>query len=181
MSLQAQRVGLFLAVAAFVVAGASCRSSSAKSSGSTISSAGAAASTPTEAGLRAAATAYASAFLTGSYKDVSNALDPSCAESGPSSSGLASGDAWLRRFRLALKREVGIDAATVKIRGVAVRNYTGRAGDAEAQYALAQSAVGNDNWNSYAFSDGRWHIAGCDLKAPIGGQDTPAKPKASTP
>jgi hypothetical protein len=130
-----------------------------------------------EAGLRSAATAYANAFLTGSYRDLIVVLDPTCAPNGAklSSSQLAAGNATLQRFRLALKRQTGINPADIKIHGVAVRNYTGRAGQAEAEYALPAAFVGNDNWNRYAYSGGRWHIAGCDLIAPIGGQSTTSK------
>jgi hypothetical protein len=126
---------------------------------------------PSEAGLRSAATAYANAFLTGSYRDLIVVLDPNCAPKGVtrSSSQLASGNSALQRFRLALKRQTGVNVSDIKIRGVTVRNFIGQAGEAEVQYALPTAVVGNDNWNSYAYSGGRWHIAGCDLKAPIGG------------
>jgi hypothetical protein len=137
---------------------------------------------PTEAGLRAAAITYANAFLTGTYRDVIAVLDPSCVPKNGTalSSRLALGDAELHRFQLLVEQRIGLDAAKIEIRTVDLRNYQGRAGEAQAQYGLPASVEGNDNWNSYAYSGNQWHIAGCDLKFPIGGQSTSKMAVATT-
>ena len=135
----------------------------------------------TEAGLQAAATAYANAFLTGTYLDVFAVLDPHCVATGGTipRSLIAAWNTELQTFRSVFKRETGIDEALVVIRGVAVRDYTGSTGQAEVQYTLPESVAGNDNWNAFAFTDRYWHLDGCDLKAPIGGQASAAS--GSTP
>ena len=86
----------------------------------------------------------------------------------------------LHRFQLLVKQRTGLDAAKIEIRTVELRNYQGRAGEAQAQYGLPASVEGNDNWNSYAYSGGRWHIAGCDMKFPMGGQSISKMAVATT-
>jgi hypothetical protein len=136
---------------------------------------------PSEQGLRAAATTYADAFLDGSYRDLVMVLDPTCASTGARvlGSDLAVGNTMLQQFRLTLKSQAGSHAADIKVQSVSVRYYTGRSGEAKAQYALPPAIVGNDNWNRYAYNGGRWHIAGCDLRLPIGGQSTSATAAAT--
>jgi hypothetical protein len=137
---------------------------------------------PTEAGLRAAAIAYANAFLRGSPGDVIAILDPKCASmrvNTPGSQTAANGE--LRRFRVALQRHTGVDPSRIQVRNVDVRAFRGTSGDAQATYGLPVAAEGNDNWNSYAYSRGRWYISGCDLKFPIGGRSTSAVSTTTTP
>jgi hypothetical protein len=55
-----------------------------------------------------------------------------------------------------------------------VRNYDDLTGEAEARYGLGTKVEGNDNWNDYAFSHGRWHIAGCTMKFPMFGHGSTA-------
>ncbi len=128
----------------------------------------------TQAGLRTAAIEYANSFLKGSYGDLIAVLDPECVPKGQAelSTRIALGDTELRRFRVLVKQHTGIDPAKLAITVVDIRNFTPTTGEAEAHYGLPISVEGNDNWNSYAFSGGRWHIDGCPMKFPMGGQGT---------
>jgi hypothetical protein len=139
-------------------------------------------SDPSEAGLRSAATAYAMAFLRGSSRDLVKVLDPACVPRTPDAlrARAALGDAELRGFRRLVKRYTGLDAADVKIRSVDVSNYQGRTGDAEAHYGLPTAVEGNDNWNSYMFSQGHRHTAGCPMQAPMFGHGSSSGPDAPT-
>ncbi len=157
------------AFAPFFAVGVSCGGSVTVSSDAATSSSRT--NEPSEDGIRAAAIAYANAFLTGSSTDVVAVLDPGCIPTGMtiSSAQIADFDAELERLREGLTARAGIEPAAIEIRGVVVRNFTGRAGEAEVQYSLPVEATGNDNWNSYALSEGHWHIAGCEIHWPIGG------------
>jgi hypothetical protein len=137
---------------------------------------------PSEAGLRSAATAYANAFFRGSYRDLLKVLDPACVPRNRDDlrARVAGGDAELRGFRRLVKHYTGIDAADIKIRSVDISKYQGRTGDAETHYGLPTAIEGNDNWNSYAFSRGRWHIAGCPMKFPMFGHGSSSGPDAPT-
>jgi hypothetical protein len=137
---------------------------------------------PTEDGLHAAAITYTNAFLLGSYRDLITVLDPTCVPKTATAlnARIALGDAELRHFQALVKQHSGIDATKIEIRTVDVRNFQGRAGDAQAEYGLPVAVEGNDNWNSYAYSGGRWHIAGCDMKFPMGGQGS-GKSATNTP
>jgi hypothetical protein len=143
-----------------------------------VESAAASLSDPTEAGLRAAATAFANAFLHGTLRDVFKVLDPTCVPK--LRSRLALGNAELQGFRRLVKHYTGIDAADIKVRNVEVSNYDVRTGDAETHYGLPTAVEGNDNWNTYAFSHGRWHIAGCAIVLPMLGHGSSSGPDAPT-
>lgn len=170
-----------IVVGAVALVGAGCHGSSSTSAPTT-GKAAQAIHQPTEAGLKAAATAYANAFLTGTYRDLVAVLDPSCmpTDKAALSTRLGLGDAELHRFQQLVKQRTGIDAAKIEIRTVDLRNVHGKAGDAEAKYGLPAAVEGNDNWNSYAYSGSQWHIAGCDLKFPMGGQSTDAASATTT-
>ena len=99
-----------------------------------VESAAASLTNPTEAGLRAAATAFANAFLHGSLRDLFKVLDPACVPKLRSQ--LALGNAELQGFRRLVKRRTGIDAADIKVRSVEVSNYDIRTGDAQTHYGL---------------------------------------------
>jgi len=161
-----------LALAAITAATASCGGSSSDSSVAIQNSSQQA--DLSEDGIRAAAIAFANAFFTGSVLDVAAVLDPSCAPEDwtPSSEEIASADAELARLRQGLEARAGIDAAAIAIRGVVIRNFTGDAGEAEVQYSVPIEVTGNDNWINYAFDAGQWHVAGCDIRWPIGGSST---------
>jgi hypothetical protein len=76
----------------------------------------------------------------------------------------------LRRFRLLVKEHTGETTSEIKVESVKIRNFRfGRSGGAEVQYDLPASVGGNDNWNTYAFSGGKWHYEGCALGPSIGG------------
>lgn len=158
------------AVAVAAAVSASCGGSSSSLSGATTSSSRQAG--PNEEGIRAAAMAYANAFLTGSYADVERVLDPSCIPTGVTASDdqIASASAELERLRQGLTARAGIDPAAITIRGVAVRYLTGDAGQAEVRYSVPIEVAGNDNWISYSFDRGHWHVAGCQIRWPIGGR-----------
>ena len=143
-----------------------------------IESAAASLTNPTEAGLQAAATAFANAFLHGSLRDLFKVLDPACVPKLRSRRALE--NAELQGFRRLVKRYTGIDAADIKVRSVEVSNYDVRTGDAQTHYGLPTAVEGNNNWNTYAFSRGRWHIAGCPMVLPMLGSGSPSGPDAPT-
>jgi hypothetical protein len=82
----------------------------------------------------------------------------------------------LRAQRAEMEHYLGVPLSSIRITGVQVRDVTSTSGDAEVDYALPASVVGNDNWVSYAYQDGQWKVANC--QAPIGGQSS--SPSASS-
>jgi hypothetical protein len=134
----------------------------------------------TDAGLRSAATAYANAFLTGSYDDVIPMLDPACLPERMSNQELALARRRWAGYQDALSKVAGVDLADIEIRRVEVRNGDGLAKEAQVEFSLAASVAGNDNWIRYAFLDGAWHLRGCVLKLPIGGHSTGANSPTTT-
>jgi hypothetical protein len=137
---------------------------------------GAGASSPTAKGtpgLKAAARAWSRAFLTGTVANIRSMEGASCL-SGPSVAPTVA-EGYLRAERTAMERELGVPLASIRIKGVEVRDVTATTGDAEVHYALPASVVGNDNWVSYGYQDGRWKVTDCH--APIGGESSsPSKP-----
>ena len=174
------------AVSAMVATG--CGASSLKTSSTTAAASSVAITIsesvhePTQAGLKAAAIEYAYAFLKGSYRELIAVLDPACVPTGQAelSARIALGDRELRRFQGLVKQHTGIEPAKLAITVVDIRNFTATAGEAEAHDGLPVSVEGNDNWNSYAFSGGRWHIDGCSMKFPMGGQGTEGSAVSAT-
>ena len=138
---------------------------------------------PTEAGLRAAAIAYATAFLTGTARDLIAIGDPRCVPMhGPAfAAGLARANGDLRRFRFDVRQHTGTDARHIQIQSVDVRHYHTTAGQAETQYGLPIAIEGNDNWNSFTYSAGQWHLAGCNVNLPMGGQSPSAAAAPTAP
>ena len=120
------------------------------------------------AGLRAAATAWSHTFLTGTLADIHDMQGASCRTGNHVSPTVAEG--YLRATRAAMEHDVGVPLSSIRITGVLVRNVTTSTGDAEVQYALPASVVGNDNWVSYAYQDERWKVTNCN--APIGGESS---------
>jgi len=86
-------------------------------------------------------------------------------------------EAYLKAQRAEMERYLAVPLASIRIRGVEVRDVTATTGDAEVHYALPASVVGNDNWVSYGYQDGQWKVTDCH--APIGGESS--SPVASTP
>jgi len=78
--------------------------------------------------------------------------------------------AYLKATRAEMEHYLGVPLGSIRITGVLLRNVTATTGDAEVQYALPASIVGNDNWVSYAYQDGQWKVTDCD--APIGGESS---------
>ena len=76
-------------------------------------------------------------------------------------------ESYLSAMRTAVEHYLGTPLRSVRITGVRVRNVTAESGDAEVQYALPASVVGNDNWVSYGYQEGTWKVTSCH--APIGG------------
>jgi hypothetical protein len=120
------------------------------------------------AGLRTAATAWSHAFLTGTLADIHSMQGASCRTGNHVSPTVV--QAYLKATRLEMEHYVGVPLSSIRITGVQVRNVTATSGDAEVQYALPASVVGNDNWVSYAYQDGQWKVTDCD--APIGGESS---------
>jgi hypothetical protein len=120
----------------------------------------------TKAGLRAVGHGFAHAWLAGTAADILNTGGPYCASKA--SGTTKQQEAELKRLRASIKRETGVAASAIKITGVAVRNYTRSAAEAEVQYDLPVAKAGNDNWIAYKYAHGRWEVADCTL-LPIGG------------
>jgi hypothetical protein len=72
--------------------------------------------------------------------------------------------------RAEMEHYLAVPLASIRITGVQVRDVTATTGDAEVQYALPASVVGNDNWVSYGYQYGQWKETDCH--APIGGEST---------
>ena len=163
-----------IALLAVVVPLAACSSSSAHSTGNVGTP-----RDPSAAGLRAAATAYAYAYLRGTPSDLLAVIDPAACATSPSQKAklkalpraallgeLAKG---LNQFRSAFERLAAMKSDRVTVKHVIVRNVARGHGEAEALYGLPSRIQGNDNWNTYAYRGGSWRIAGCDSTYPIGG------------
>lgn len=161
----------------WVVVGGLALICAACSTGSTSSSA---LPSPTDSGttgLRAAATTWSNAFLTGTVADIRSMEGASC-HSTPTVSPTAV-ETYLRGMRAAMEHHLGAALGSIRITGVQVRNVTATTGDAEVHYALPATVVGNDNWVSYGYQDGQWKVTNCH--APIGGESTSTSASASTP
>ena len=127
------------------------------------------------AGLWAAATAWSNAFLTGTLVDIRSMEGAPCLSTTTANSTVM--ESYLRGMRAAMEHHLGAPLGSIRITGVQVRNVTATTGDAEVQYALPASVVGNDNWVSYGYQGGQWKVTNCH--APIGGESQSAS--ASTP
>ena len=79
--------------------------------------------------------------------------------------------------RAEMERALGVPLPSIKISGVRVRDVTAASGEAEVRYALPASVVGNDNWVSFGYQDGRWKVTSCH--APIGGESSSPSASAS--
>jgi len=114
-----------------------------------------------QASLRAAAVAWAKAWLTPVPAEIYE-MSPQC---GPhATTTLSQRD--LAKYREDIRREFGVNPIA-RIRGVLTRNVTASSGEAEVQYDLPVSVVGNDNWVTYERSGDQWKVADCI--GPIGG------------
>jgi hypothetical protein len=129
--------------------------------------------------VRAAARAWAKAFLTGSVGDIRRMQGPECTPSTAPKYPAGFLEKYLRAERVALARHLGRPLNRVRIRSVRVRNVTTTSGEAEVVYDLPEDKVGNDNWVTYRLHDGRLRVADCN--APIGGESSAASaPTSST-
>ena len=161
--------GWFLALASVLCA--------ACASGSTASSPPASSQDPGTAGLRAAARAWSDAFLTGTVADIRNIEGASCLSGTPTFSP-ALLEAYLRGMRAEMEHHLGVPLSSIRITGVQVRNITATTGEAEVEYALPPSVVGNDNWVTYQYHGGQWKETNCH--APIGGESQPSAASTSS-
>ena len=129
-------------------------------------------------GLRAAARAWSEAFLTGTVADIRNMEGASCLSGTPTYSR-AFLEAYPKRMRAEMAHYLGVPLGSIRITGVRVRNATATRGEAEVEYALPASVVGNDNWVTYRFQEGQWKETNCH--APIGGESQSSKASVSSP
>ena len=125
-------------------------------------------------GLREAARAWSKAFLTGTVANIRSSEGAACL-STPTVTPTVE-EAYLRAERAAMAHHLGVPLASVRVDGVQVRDVTATSGDAEVQYVLPASVVGNDNWVSYGYQDGKWKVTDCH--APIGGESSSASASA---
>ena len=163
-----------------VVAMSGCGSSSGHAApsvtASTTTSLQSSRANPSHDSLRTAARAYANAYLTGAIDDIVNLEGPECL------TGVKPTPALERRagaaLRAKLQRYLGVVPSSVKIRGVRTRNVTATSGEAEVEYDLPVSAVGNYNWVTYELHSGKWKVADCN--APIGGSGSSSSVATTT-
>src|ERR1700691_2748200 len=80
------------------------------------------------AGLRAAATAWSHAFLTGTLADIHSMQGASCRSGNHVSPTVV--DAYLKAMRLEMEHYVGVPLSSIRITGVQIRNVTATTGDA---------------------------------------------------
>jgi hypothetical protein len=128
-----------------------------------------AAPTPSDqsaAGLRAAATAWAHAFLTGTLADIQFMEGTECL-SHPNPAVAAT---YLRGMRAVMERHAGVPLGSIRVVRVETRNITATTGQAEDQYNLPSGRAGNDNWVTYTYENGMWKVSNCH--APIGGESS---------
>jgi hypothetical protein len=124
----------------------------------------------TDESVKAAALAYARAYLSGSATDLYNMQGPECrSDMKLSTDNKAAADDLLREMRQDLEQQLGMPARAIeaKILGVVPRNVTATTADAEVRYGLPESVTGNDNWVTYERINGSWKVQNCH--APIGG------------
>jgi hypothetical protein len=124
-------------------------------------------------GVQAAAISWATAFLTGTVADIQEMEGRQCTSNSPHfSPTLLAG--YLKVTRRSMEQSIGIPLDRIRITGVVTRNVASTQGEAEVQYDLPSSKVGNDNWVTYQVEDGRWKESSCT--APIGGvSQTPSR------
>jgi hypothetical protein len=174
-----------MATAAAGLALAGCGSGNTTSTGAGTSVASttvprSSASHPTSSdGVRAAALAWAHAFLTGTPLDIYNLQGPECLTGvKPTPANIPAAAAALQQERSGLEQHVGMSMAAVqaKITGASVRNVTDTTAEATVEYDLPASVTGNDNWVTYELIDGKWKVQDC--RPPFGGSGDSASGSA---
>jgi len=126
-------------------------------------------------GLRAAALSWSHAFLTGTVADIRNMEGTQC-RSVPTVSPTVV-KAYLKGMRAELQHYLGAPLHSIRIAGVRTRNVTATTGNAEVEYRLPASVVGNDDWVSYGYQHGKWKVTNCH--APIGGESSSSSASSS--
>ena len=166
-------LGISVVVAALAMSSCGSGSSTAAGNPSTSSSSSTLYSSNGSDGLQRAAVAWAKAYLTGTALDQLGVQGPECVSGGPpklTPANIRAAESALRQHRAQLQQHLGVAPSAVKIAGVNVRNVTATSGEAEVQYNLPPSVVGNDNWVTYELHGGYWKVADCH--APIGGNSS---------
>ena len=125
-------------------------------------------SATTVTGLRAAALAWSRAFLTGTVSDIRSLEGTACLTTG--SATVEAED--LSGLRGVMQEHIGVPLDHIRVLGVQVRQATATSGQAEVEYDLPASVVGNDNWVTYQVQNGHWKETNCH--APIGGESQSA-------
>jgi len=132
--------------------------------------------------LRAAALAWAHAFLTGTVIDQYDLQGPDCLTGvKPTPSKVAAATAELRQERAQLEQRLGVSTATIesKIDGVSTRNVGDKSGEAEVRYDLPVSVTGNDNWVTYQLVGNQWKVQDCH--PPFGGSGSSSTAATTAP
>jgi hypothetical protein len=127
--------------------------------------------------LRAAAVAWAKAFLSGSARQFRSLQGPECVSTTRTTLPLPAVAAYLHGLRVLMSKQVGTPVGRIEIRDVELRNVTANRGEAQVVYDLPISKAGNDNWVEFTVHRGRWMVSDC--KAPIFGHSSSAN--ASSP
>ena len=84
---------------------------------------------------------------------------------------------YLRGMRAEMKKYLGHRLGSIRITGIRTRDVTASTGEAEVEYALPASVVGNDDWVTYGYESGRWRVTNCH--APIGGESSSSSSSAT--
>jgi len=110
--------------------------------------------------------------------DIRNMEGASCLSGTPTFSPTLL-EAYLKTTRAEMEHHLGVPLGSIRITGVQVRNVTAISGEAEVEYALPSSVVGNDNWVTYQYHGGQWKETNCH--APIGGESQTSPASTSSP
>jgi hypothetical protein len=84
---------------------------------------------------------------------------------------------YLRAMRAELQKYLGHRLSSIRITGIRTRDVAVSTGEAEVEYALPASVVGNDDWVTYGYEGGRWRVTNCH--APIGGESSSSSSSAT--
>jgi hypothetical protein len=120
--------------------------------------------------VRRAAIAWAKAFFTGTPRQIARMQGSECRPRSAERLDRATVASYLRGLRAVMRRRLGRPLDAIGVRAARVRNVTATTGEAEVQYDLPRSVVGNDNWVEFRLENGRWKVSNCH--APIGGESS---------
>jgi hypothetical protein len=128
--------------------------------------------------LEAAAIANAKAWLTGTVDEIKRHQGPECSSRKGAATARTHEAAALRKLRAGWAQRMGRPLKNVRVLGAQARNVTATSGEAEVEYNLPDSVVGNYNWVTFKRHGGSWQVSDCRL--PFGGNAQSAVPATPT-